>query len=306
MRIIPGEFAARMIEVHGERGAEWLRDLPALLDDLAARWSLRVGEPFAALSYNYVAPAVRADSTQAVLKVGVPHKELFSELEALRLYDGHGMARLLEADRERGALLEERLRPGTPLLTLADDEEATRVAAQVMRDLWRPVPPEEARHFPTTRDWAAGFGRLRARFGGGTGPLPAPLVERAEAVFAELHASMAAPVLLHGDLHHENILRAERAPWLAIDPKGLIGEPAYEPGALLRNPLPALIERPDALAAERRRITILAEMLELDAARITAWAFARTVLSAWWSVEDHGHGWEPAIACAGLLAEVGW
>ncbi len=298
---IPKAFAARMIEVHGERGAEWLRELPALVEELTARWGLRVGEPFAALSYNYVAPAERADGTPAVLKVGVPHKELFSEMEALRLYAGHGMARLLEADRERAAMLLDRLRPGTPLLKLADDEQATRIAAQVMRGLWRPIAPEEERHFPTTRDWAAGLGRLRARFGGGTGPLPAPLVERAEAVFAELHASAAEQVLLHGDLHHENILRGERAPWLAIDPKGLIGEPAYEPGALLRNPLPALIERPDALAVERRRIAILAASLGLDAARTTAWAFAQAVLSAWWTIEDHGHGWEPAIACAELL-----
>lgn len=304
MRAIPEVFAARMIEVHGERGARWLRELPALVDELAAGWSLRVGKPFAALSYNYVAPAVRADGTAAVLKVGVPHKELFSEMEALRLYGGHGMARLLEADGERAALLLERLRPGTPLLTLTDDEQATRIAAQVMRDLWRPVAPEEARHFPTTRMWADGLMRLRARFGGGTGPLPARLVERAEAVFAELHASAEAPVLLHGDLHHENILRAERAPWLAIDPKGLIGEPAFEPSALLRNPLPALIEWPDALAVQKRRIAILAETLGLDAARITAWAFARTVLSAWWTIEDHGHGWEPAIACAELLAQL--
>lgn len=304
MRAIPEVFAARMIEVHGERGARWLRELPALVDELAAGWSLRVGKPFAALSYNYVAPAVRADGTAAVLKVGVPHKELFSEMEALRLYGGHGMARLLEADGERAALLLERLRPGTPLLTLTDDEQATRIAAQVMRDLWRPVAPEEARHFPTTRMWADGLMRLRARFGGGTGPLPARLVERAEAVFAELHASAEAPVLLHGDLHHENILRAERAPWLAIDPKGLIGEPAFEPSALLRNPLPALIEWPDALAVQKRRIAIVAETLGLDAARITAWAFARTVLSAWWTIEDHGHGWEPAIACAELLAQL--
>jgi streptomycin 6-kinase len=295
MRRIPEAFAARMIEVHGERGVEWLRSLPALLDELAGRWALHVDEPFAALSYNYVAPAVRADGTETVLKVGVPHKELFSEMDALRLYDGSGMARLLE-----------RLRPGTPLLTLADDEAATRVAAQVMRDLWQPVAPDEMRHFPTTRDWAAGLARLRARFGGETGPLPAPLVERAEAVFAELHASAAAPVLLHGDLHHENILRAERAPWLAIDPQALIGEPAYEPGALLRNPLPELVVRPDALAVQRRRITILAETLGLDAARITAWAFVQAVHSAWWRIEDHGHGWEPAIACAELLATVGW
>jgi len=87
-----------------------------------------VAPPFLNMSYNYVAPAVRADGSQAILKLGVPHPELSSEIAALRHYDGHGCARLLEADPERGALLIERLLPGNMLLDLTDDEEATRIA----------------------------------------------------------------------------------------------------------------------------------------------------------------------------------
>ncbi len=115
---------------------------------------------------------------------------------------------------------------------------------------------------------------------------------------------MAEPVLLHGDLHHDNILAAEREPWLAIDPKGIVGEPAYEVGALLRNPLPGLLARPEPGRVLARRIEQLAAELGFDRARIRGWALAQAVLSAWWSYEDHGDGWRETIACAELLAAI--
>lgn len=302
-------FVQRQIEVHGTAGREWLDGLPALLMDLARRWSLALGQPFPNLSYNYAAPAARADGTAAVLKVGVPHKELLSEIAALRLFDGRGAVRLLEADPAIGALLLERVEPGTPLLELEerDGEEATRIAATVMRQLWRPAPVEHS--FPTVARWELGFTRLRARFGGGTGPLPAALVEEAERLFAELDASAAAPALLHGDLNYGNSLRAGAGrgagqPWLAIDPKGLVGEPAYETGVLLRDPLPRLLRRPQPGGILARRVDLLAEALGFERERIRGWGLAQAVLSAWWSIEDHGHGWEGAVACAELLREI--
>ena len=171
---IPATFARTIQEVFGERGAAWLDRLPATIANCERRWSLTVGPPFE-LSYNYVAPAVRADGTDAVLKLGVPNRELLSEIAALSFYDGRGIARLLESDAEQGIMLLERLKPGTPLVTLADDERMTAIAAQVMRQLWRPAPAEHT--FPTVAGWAAGMQRLRAEFGGGTGPFSTRLVE---------------------------------------------------------------------------------------------------------------------------------
>jgi len=300
---IPKRFARTMIELHGAAGQAWLDELPIMIAEYERRWVIQVEPPFANLSYNYVAPAVRADGSQVIIKLGMPHPELSSEIAALRFYGGNGSARLLEADPERGALLIERLLPGGMLLDLIDDDEATRIAAQVMRALWRPAPlaPEDA-VFPTTSRWAAGLQRLRAAYDGGTGPLPADIVERAEALFVELLASSGAPLLLHGDLHHQNILSAERALWLAIDPKGLIGEAEYEVGSWMRNPLPRLLELPDVTATLARRFDILAETLGFDRQRMSAWSYAQAVLSAWWTIEDHGHGWEPTIALAERLA----
>jgi streptomycin 6-kinase len=301
MQEIPTAFANRMREVYGEAADVWIAGLPALIDELAERWSLTVGPPFG-LSYNYVAPATRADGTPVVLKVGIPDKELISEVEALLLYDGGGIARLLELDRERSAFLIERLLPGTPLARLEDDERATSIAAGVMRRLWRPAPTEH--HFPTVADWARGLERLRARYDGGTGPLPPRLVEEAEAQFAELLASAPAPMLLHGDLHHDNILMAQRAPWLAIDPKGLVGDPGYELGAFLYNPMPDFPQCPDLARVLARRINQLAEELGMESARIRGWGLAQAVLSAWWSIEDHGYGWEGTIPVAEALAGI--
>jgi streptomycin 6-kinase len=290
-----------MQEVYGTAGVEWLDQLPSLLAHCEQRWSLRVMPPFP-LSYNYVAPAVRSEGEEIVLKVGYPGAELMSEMQALQLYDGHGIAQLLDFDRDRGILLLERLEPGTPLSGLTDDEQATSIAAQVMRQLWRPVPQEHP--FPTVARWAAGLGRLREHFGGTTGPFPARLVEEAETLFAELLASTSEQVLLHGDLHHDNILSAERQPWLAIDPQGIVGEPAYEVGALMRNRLPEPLAGPDASRFLARRLDQLAEELGLDRSRLHGWTLAQAVLSAWWSIEDHGYGWEPAIALAQLLSDM--
>jgi streptomycin 6-kinase len=301
--VLASEFARTTVSLYGDEGVEWLDRLPALIEEYERRWSITVGPPLDGLSYNYVAPAVGGDGRALIFKLGVPHPELLNEMEALRIYGGRGCVQLLAADREDGALLLERLEPGTPLRAYTDDDErATAIAAGVMRRLWRPVPSEHS--FPSVARWAAGLGRLRRRFDGATGPLPSALVERAEDLFRALIASMAEPVLLHGDLHHENILAAEREPWLSIDPKGVVGEPAYETGALLRNPFPEILTMPQRGKRLARRVDQLAEELGFERARILGWALAQAVLSAWWCIEDNVPCWEGAIACAELLAEL--
>lgn len=302
MTVIPAGLARTISEVHGEAGREWLRRFPSLIHDCEQRWSLKIALPFPQLSYNFVAPAQQPDGTEVVVKLGVPHPELTREIDALRFYAGQGAVRLLEADSAQGMLLLEHLQPGTLLSLLTDDEEATSIAASVMRQMWRPAPA--VHHFIPVNDWAAGFHRLRKQFGGTTGPLPSNLVEQAEAIFADLLDSSADPVVLHGDLHHDNILAGQRQRWLAIDPKGVIGEPAYEVGALLRNPIPQLLEIPNLERVLARRADQLAQELELNRERIVGWGFAQAVLSAWWSFEDHASGWEPAIACADVLAHL--
>jgi streptomycin 6-kinase len=294
---VPPEFSRHTVEAFGQAGADWLRELPSLVADLARRWNLTVGASFD-LSYSYVVEAHRSDGTEAVLRVGAPGDECARQIRALRLYAGKGACRLIEADDDRYAVLLERLRPGETLVGLArtDDEAATHVGAAVMRELWRQAP-EESSFRPIPEGFSA-FERHRSAHGG-PGPLPAALFELADALARELLDSEQATVLLHGDLHHYNILSAERAPWLAIDPKGMIGDPGSEAGPFLLNPhQDVAIWDPNL---QGRRLDTLSEELRYDRSRLRDWGIAHAVLSVCWSVEDHGHGWEKAIAAADAL-----
>jgi streptomycin 6-kinase len=218
-----------------------------------------------------VEPVRRADGTPAVLRLGpVGDPEFALELDAAEWFGGRGAVGVLEIDRSRGAVLLERALPGTRLRDLwpDDDEAATAAAAGVMAALWR--PPVAGTAFPTVQHW----GRLLE---------PG---SRAAGVFFSLCDSTADPVVLHGDLHHDNVLRSGYDNWLAIDPKGVVGEPAYETGALMRNPFPGLLDADDPARVLRRRADQLAELLDLDVARIRGWAYAQAVLAGVWSVND--------------------
>lgn len=302
MEPITAQLANTIRNVFGQSGSEWLQRLPDVLARYSAKWGLQVGPAFPNLTYNYVAPATRTDGAAVVLKLGVPNPELTSEIEALRLFRGSGAVMLLEAEAEGGALLLERALPGTPLSAIQDDDRATTAAAQVMRLLWRTAP--ESHQLRSVAGWAAGFDRLRRRYTGGTGPLPEDLVSAAERIFREFTSSPTRLVVLHGDLHHDNMLAAARAPWLAIDPKGVVGEPEYEVGAILRNPILGILRSPNPKRLLARRLGLLSDILGFDAQRLLGWAVGQAVLSAWWSIEDNETGWERRIECARLLSGI--
>lgn len=292
--IIDTAYCARkIIDIHGPAGAAWLERLPALLAACAARWSLEILPPFPVPSYNYVAPAVGPGGEALVLKAGVPHGELWSEMDALAAFDGRGMARLLDGDRALGALLLERVLPGESLHAVAGEEARIAALVGVLRRLWRPLP---ARHpFRTIADLARGLDKLRATFDD-YGPFPARRVDRAATLFRELVGDSSVATLIHGDANSGNILRGGQG-WLAIDPKGYAGHPLWDVATYLNDPPDDL--PPDALRRLlSRRVAALAVALGEPAAAVLAWAEAHAVLSAWWSYEDHGAGWEPALALA--------
>ncbi len=248
----------------GEKGQAWLAELPALLDEAACRWELTVGRPFL-LSYNYVCAASRSDGTPVVLKIGVPNRELDSEINSLRLYAGRGACRLLEADAEKGMLVLERLVPGTMLASLEDDDRSTEIAAEVMRQIQRPAPTRGG--FLSLRGWFDELKNLRPNFVGGSGPFPEKTVRAVEALIQELFAEDRPPVLLHGDFHHFNILLSSRG-WLVIDPKGVIGPSEYDVGPFLMNPIGKMPVEAEAIRRTRRRIAILSERLGVERERL--------------------------------------
>lgn len=300
MHPLPENFVRIQEDLLGDRAAGWLAGLADVVAACAAGWDLTPGSYVEPLTYNYIVRVRRSDGTPAILKICTPGGEYGGEyagqVAALRLFDGRGAVRLLESDPVDRAMLLECCEPGMMLSAIEDDDTATGIAATVMEQLWRPVPPDHS--FPTVAEWGQGFARLRARYAGGSGPLPSALVDQAERLYSDLAGSMDLPVVLHGDLHHENILSADRQPWLAIDPKGVIGDPAYETSTFIRNQLPEPPDGPETGRLMHRRIDLLSEQLNLDRARVRGWALAVTVLSALENVEDHGRGWEEKFALA--------
>jgi streptomycin 6-kinase len=299
MMALSDDFTRRILNTFGEDGRRWLESLPSILEELSSTWDVKLMPPFSEMSFNYVAPAVLRDGSEVVLKVGVPRTELVTEIAALKAFNGNGAVGLYKADPKMGALLLERLRPGMSLYNVGDDEFATKAACEVICKLCTSSLEHDV--FPTVGDWFRGFQRLRDEFNGETGPFPNHLVDEAEVISRDLLASMDAPILLHGDLHHWNILSSEREPWLAIDPKGVIGESEYETGAWVRNPFPNILEmsNPDRMIA--RRLDQFSIELGFDRERIYGWGFSQAVLSAYWSYEDKDEDWENGLAVAEVI-----
>ncbi len=221
------------------------------------------------------------DRQAVVLKLIRTAGEEWRSGHVLEAFGGRGVVRAL--DHVDGAVLLERLVPGESLAAAGgmDDEEATGILADVIGRM-SPAPPPHG--VPTVEAWGASFERYAAS---GDGAVARPLVEAARRTHARLCASQSDTRLLHGDLHHFNVLRDAKRGWLAIDPKGVVGELACEVGAALRNPCdqPALFAAP---AVVTRRVGRFARALRLDPDRILGWAFAQAVLAALWDIEDHG------------------
>ncbi len=220
------------------------------------------------------------DGQPVVLKVLKKPGDEWRAGEILDAFDGNGVVRVYEYID--GAMLLERLSPGNSLARLAldgRDEEATSILADVIERMSARKPVKGC---ATAEQWAVGFQRYSAT---GDEQIPGYLVEEAHQLYSELCASQRSPRLLHGDLHHYNVLFDAQRGWLAIDPKGVIAELEFELGAILRNPY----ERPDLFASPatvEKRLNHFARLLPLDCARALAWAFAQAVLSAIWLIED--------------------
>jgi len=285
-------------------GAAWLEHLPGLVTECCARWDLVLGAPFEPATISYVAPVTRSDGTPAVLKVNFPEPESEHEAAALAHWDGAGAVRLLASDPGRRALLVERCAPGDQLWSVADEAQADRQAAAVLRRLWSAPPPPAGHPFRTlageARRWAD---ELPARWQRHARPFDRALLDRAVGWIGELLASGAeggAEVLLHQDLHGGNALRAARGrgDWLAIDPKPLAGERAFDVASLLRDRRPELAADPHPAPRIRRRVDRLSEALDLDRERMRRWAVVHAL--AWGLGDDEWFA--DIVACAEWLA----
>jgi streptomycin 6-kinase len=286
----------------GTAGELWLKRIPDIIKEYEEKWNLRIFPPYN-LTYNYVAPALTNKGDKVVLKIGFPQdKEFQTEISALTVFNGDASIKILELDINNSVILLEQVIPGTPLSAIADDEQATRILAAVMKRLWKPA--DKKMTFPTVKEWATKLFKYPARFNQNKNlPIPLNLAEKAIAFFSELDSTKAPLVLTHADLHHGNVLASNRDEWLSIDPKGIVAEPAYETAAMIRNPYHKLKNLSNIKDLISKRIKILSDELEIDPRRIYKWCFFQTVLSGVWTI-DSSKDTTHALNVAHVLAEI--
>jgi len=244
-----------------------------------------------ASSTSYLFQAYQVSSkSKVILKFGKSKSEIIAEASALRFYDGVGCVRLLNLDEENGVLLRSYAHPSSLRSFFpSKDEDAILYATNVIKKLHSKKPTNDM--YPTITDWISAIKSY--------GFISEKHIDRAKSIAKDLLDSSKQNVLLHGDLHHDNILCSEQGEWVAIDPKGVIGDIAYEVGAFIRNPIPELLEYNASIIIERR-IKLFSECLGIDDKRIRQWSYVQSILAACFAIED----WEPWqlwIECAELI-----
>ncbi|MEU7556802.1 aminoglycoside phosphotransferase family protein [Streptomyces eurythermus] len=272
---IPGELAEAQEMYNGAAGKAFIAALPDLAAQFMDRWGLRLDGPSMNGVSALVLPVVRADGVRAVLKLQLLDEESEGEPVALRAWDGDGAVRLLDHDPATGTMLLERLDETRMLAHLADTREAVLVIARLLAHLTSfPAPPGLRRLGDITA-------RMLERTPRALDRIPDPEARRIVADCAAAVREVAdepGDRLLHWDLHDENVLAAERADWLAIDPKPLAGDPGFELW-------PALDNRYEATEV-RWRFDAMTDVLGLDRDRARAWTYGRLLQNALWDVED--------------------
>lgn len=293
---IPDKLKENVRDEWGSEGEAWLEALPALLQECRKLWHLELQTSSFELSYNYVTSVGLCDGTPAILKIGYPN--VVNETKALRVLNGHCTVRLLQSDENLGALLLEKIEPGTPLTSIQrkDDEYATLLAADLLKNL--PVSPPDDETFPTVAEWGEVFQRVKAV---GRNPLPPNVLEKAQSLLGELEQGKTSEALLHGDLHHDNILFDDQRGWLSIDPKGVIGDPLFNAARFLNNPRPDLIQMESPEKITERRLEILSSIFNSDRYQLAAWAFVDCILSACWLIESGGETINYLLRCAKIF-----
>lgn len=265
----------------GPLWADWLDRLPVLFDAVVAEWELAYDGPPRHGFASLVAPVRTLSGRPAVLKVTFDgDDESLHEAVALQHWNGRGTVRLFRADPHRRALLLERLHADD--LNDMEDMKACELVAGFYRRLHVPALSQLRTVTAYVEQWIQALTALPR-----DAPIPRRLVDQTTSLGRDLIADRASvSVMVHGDLHYENVLAADREPWLVIDPKPMSGDPHYEPAPLLWNRWDDLVATGNVRDAVRRRFHTLVDVVDLDEDRARDWVIVRAVLNAHWSIED--------------------
>lgn len=265
-----------IINARGSEGERWFNDLPQTIEKLKKHWALTQIKPVTNMSWHYVAFAEQ-NGKPVVLKFGADEKSIYGEYQALKHYNSQGMIEVLDYYQPLNALLLARAVPGGMLKE--EDRHVIEAYAEVVKKLSSNHPIKHP--FLHVRDWCQVIDEMNDT------RIPTEYILKAKGIRQWLLDSMRHEYLCHGDLHLENILQHQDE-WVAIDPKGIIGEMAFEAAAF------DLIREDESHAVNitliiNQRIIELAKTLEIEEKRLTAWIFLRIMLSIQWFIEDSGN-----------------
>src|SRR5438477_1678214 len=263
---------------YGQRGKQWLENLPLVVENCIKIWNLKNLVAYDALTYNYVLFGTM-DDIPIVLKLRCNHHELEQEIAALQAFKNYGCVTLLASDISLGALLLKQVTPGTPLTSFFPDkdEAATNIVIDIITKLHQaPIP--ENHSFPTLEQILPTFTNKDN--------VLAPFISKAQLLRNSLLSTQTVPVLLHGDFHSGNVLASGDVMWTVIDPEGLIGNSLYDAAIYIRNPLKELLKAPYFDSIFLNRVEMFSSHLGYHPKHIFDWAYLQAVSSAYWSIED--------------------
>lgn len=266
--------------VYGKNGSTWLSNLPALVDELQKSWKLKNLHPVDNMSFHFVAKAMTVNNLPVVLKIGIDKKIIESEMHALKFFHGQSAIKLIDYNEKYHALLLQQAIPGNSLKSIyaAQCDLVLEVYVRTINKLHRQKLPLDY-SFPHSSKWLEIIDKIRSD------KIPGALLQHAIQLKNKLLLTSKNEILLHGDLHLDNVLQNDNE-WIVIDPKGIIGEKEFEIAAF---------DFIDASELQNKnlqqllvaRIQSLAQKAQVDFLRLKNWVFVRLILSAAWSIEDH-------------------
>lgn len=272
-------LSQNMRNVYGERGNHWIRHLPIIVDELRHVWKLKNIQPVSNMSFHFVAKTENETNQPLVLKIGLDQQVIENELHALEFFNGYAAVKVINHHKKHNALLLEQAVPGESLKTIYPtqchyvfDEYAKTVKRLHTKKI------QEPHNFIHVREWLTTLDKVTSN------DLPKHLLDKAKELKNDLLATSQHEILLHGDLHHDNILK-QGTQWIIIDPKGIIGELEFEIAAF-DFIHPSELSNPNLQDVFKDRIKLLSNKMNLDFNRVQHWVFVRLILSAAWSIED--------------------
>lgn len=266
----------------GKEGEIWLKRIPVIAEKLQKYWKLSDLSPVENMTYNYVMKGIQNNKTPVVLKIAPFESFIQSEVEALKAFNGCGSVLLLNYNCQCHASLLQQALPGTTLKSLYSKEKELSMNAyiQTMRAIHARSIPSKAQ-FPHIRDWLKSIENVKE------GQIPQHYLDTALQLKERLLNSSKKEILLHGDLHHDNVLKHHRT-WLSIDPKGVIGEAEFEIAAFDFISSCELFSSKNVVSLFYQRLSKIARLSKLSQERIADWVYVRLILGAAWMLEDSG------------------